>query len=183
MPLAQMRIYLGHCSKPQDRELAISSSALPSIAGDPSSQAETTAAVPESTSLVTLERLQQAMAGAASGTQAATPTVGELLHPDILQVAFADEAMSEALPSLASLLPEEDRRNPRYLTDVLRSPALRAQAAALTNALASGGVEDLLASFGLPVGDPAASTAVGAAGLQAFFRALRNIPRTKRSEF
>jgi UCH-binding domain len=117
------------------------------------------------------------MAGTASGVQVVTPTIGELLAPDVLRAAFEDDAMADALSDLRELLPEQERCDPNALADVLRSPALKAQAAALTNAMANGGVVDLLASFALPLDDPTAATAVGAAGLQAFFRALRKISR------
>jgi hypothetical protein len=127
--------------------------------------------------VVTLEALQQAMMGAAA-TPETTPTVGDLLHPEVLRGALESAGMAAALQGLRQLLPEQDRADPGGLLEVLRSPALRAQAAALTSAMASGGVADLLASFGLPAGDPpAAANAVGASGLQAFFRSLRQIPR------
>lgn len=125
---------------------------------------------------ITLEALQRAMTGASStGSQPVTPTIGELLHPDLLTPAFESEAMADALPALLELLPEQDREDLNALTDVLRSPGLRAQAGALTNALASGGVQDLLASFGLPSDDPSAATAVGAAGVQVFLRVLKSL--------
>lgn len=154
-------------------EERVTSPAVGAAAGETPSPA-----LPDGNASITLEALHSAMAGAgASGGQPVTPTIGELLHPDVLKPAFESEAMAGALPTLLSLLPEQDSGNRSALGDVLRSPALRSQAGALTNAMASGGVQELLASFGLPNDDPSAAVAVGAAGLQVFFRALKKISK------
>lgn len=128
---------------------------------------------------VTLAGLQEAMAGATATLAQATPTLGEVLHPDVMGDVLNSTEMVAELPKLAEYLPGGERSDVESILNVLRSPALRAQAASLTNALASGGAADLIASFGLPGGDPGATTAVGAAGLNAFFASLRRVPRKK----
>lgn len=131
---------------------------------------------------ITLEALQDAMSGAAgSETHSATPSIGDLLHPDVLTPAFESDAMAGAVPMLLELLPEQECRDVNALTDVLRSPGLKAQAGALTNAIASGGVRGLLSSFGLPCDDSSASTAVGAAGIEVFLRVLKKISEEKKA--
>lgn len=155
---------------------AVNEPVISSVSGAANTQQAADAASSDGRPLITLEALQHAMTGTfQAGSQTVTPTIGELLHPDILVPAFESEAMAGALPTLLALLPEQDCRDRHALTHVLRSPGLRAQAGALTNALASGGVQDLLASFGLLSDDPSAATAVGAAGVQFFLRVLKKI--------
>lgn len=181
-PRAWLRTFLAVCgpkslaSQDSPETDAVREPAMPSVPG--ASHRQLTASSPSSDARasITLEALQQAMTGASNtGSQPVTPTIGELLHPDLLGPAFESEAMADALPELLELLPRQDSIDVSALTDVLRSPGLRAQAGALTNAMASGGVQDLLASFGFPCDDPSAATAVGAAGVQVFLRALKNI--------
>lgn len=126
------------------------------------------------TTPVTLESLQQAMAGIPNPASASeTPTVADLVHPDVLGPALTNAASSADLSSLVALLPEDERSNEGALMEILRSPALKTQAAALTSALASGAGAELLTSFGMPT-DPA-SAAPGVAGLQAFLRSLKRM--------
>lgn len=126
---------------------------------------------------VTLAALQNAMSGTAAGASQATPTLGDLLHPAVMKPALESPEMIAELPKLATFLPDGEAIGIDSVLGALRSPALRAQAASLTNALASGGAGDLIATFGLPSDNPNAAAAVGAAGVQAFFASLRRVPR------
>jgi hypothetical protein len=86
--------------------------------------------------------------------------------------------MAHALPELRGLLPEHNRdeaTGTAGILDILRSQPLRTQANSLTSALASGSGADLIASFGYPY--DAYAGAVGVAGMQAFLRSLKSIPK------
>lgn len=78
-----------------------------------------------------------------------TPTISELLNPDTLKSVLEDPRIQAQLPSLLEHLPEQDRSVDR-IPEILRSPPLRSQAAALSNALQSGQASELIRSFELP---------------------------------
>jgi hypothetical protein len=129
---------------------------------------------------VTLEALQRAIAGTASSgnidpTSALTPTLSDLLHPDVIGPALDHPSMVELLPNLLKQLPEQDQESVGNLRQVLLCLPLRSQAAALTNALASGSAAELLTSFSIPFDRASGAGAIGEAGVRAFLQALRNL--------
>lgn len=77
-----------------------------------------------------------------------TPNLLEVLNAEALQPIMQDPKFQEKLPSLLEHLPEQDR-SAEKLIEVLRSPSLRAQVMALSNAFHSGHANELLHSFGL----------------------------------
>ncbi|KAI0567474.1 Proteasomal ubiquitin receptor Rpn13/ADRM1 [Gracilaria domingensis] len=103
---------------------------------------------------INLERYQGMIPGTALAQRREevlkTPTLLDLLNMDILQPALQSSSFQEKIPALLAKLPEQDRSIDK-LADVLRSPSLRGQAAALSNALHSGHANEILSSFGLPV--------------------------------
>lgn len=105
-----------------------------------------------------------------------TPSLVELLSPETLRTALSDERLQALLPALLQHLPEEDRSVER-IQELLRSPPLRAQAAALTQALQSGQAAELIRSFELP-----ASQSLGGYGLRAFLDALVELERRAKEE-
>jgi hypothetical protein len=129
---------------------------------------------------VTLDALQRAIAGTANlanatSSHALTPTLSDLLHPDVIGPALDHPSMVAVLPSLLKRLPEQDQESLENLRQVLLCLPLRSQAAALTNALASGSAAELLASFSIPPDHASSAGAIGEAGVRAFLRALRNL--------
>lgn len=100
-----------------------------------------------------------------------TPSISELLNPETLRDALADERMQALLPELLEHLPEQDRSVER-IPELLRSAPLRAQAAALTQALQSGQAADLIRSFELPE-----SGSGSLYGLKAFLDALLELEK------
>ena len=124
------------------------------------------------------EQLREALAGRHSTTNQqqllqqqrelvlTTPTLPDLLNVETLQPILENDIVKSKLPSLLEHLPEQDRNVDR-ITEILRSPQLRSQAASLSYALHSGHAPDILGSFGLPVSDTNSSY-----GLKAFIEAL-----------
>lgn len=100
-----------------------------------------------------------------------TPTVLDLLNPDSMKSVLENPRVQAELPSLLEHLPEQDRSVDR-IEEILRSPPLRAQLAALTHALQSGEATELIRSFDLP--DPPRP---GLFGLQTFIEALKELER------
>lgn len=126
---------------------------------------------------VTVETLQQVLASMsntstypATTNQMITPLLTELLDPEIIEPVLRSPHLESFLPRLRQLLPQDDQDDPAALYNVIRSHPLRAQASALTNALASGSTRELLHSFSMPPDSGAGS--VGVAGVQAFLRSL-----------
>jgi hypothetical protein len=133
---------------------------------------------------VTLDHLQRAMAGMTdsggnSSLARVTPSLTDLLHPAVIGDALHHPSMAPFLANLLTLLPEQDRNDPSNLEQVLNCAPLRAQAAALTNALASGSTGELLDSFSIPQDSSIATAGIGAAGVQSFLQALRNMSRRR----
>jgi UCH-binding domain len=136
---------------------------------------------------VTLDHLQRAIAGmtnsgGSSSLAGVTPSLADLLHPAVIGDALHHPSMAPFLANLLKLLPEQDRDDASNLEQVLNCPPLRAQAAALTTALASGSTGDLLASFSIPQDSTTDSGGIGAAGVQSFLQALRNLSRRRRDQ-
>lgn len=115
--------------------------------------------------------LRTALAQAQREQVLSTPTITELLNPDTLKAALEDPRVQEQLPNLLQHLPDQDRSVDR-ISELLRSPPLRTQAASLTNALQSGQAAELIRSFELP--DAPAHEVYG---LRAFLEALRALER------
>lgn len=105
---------------------------------------------------------------------ATTPTVGDLLSLDNLRTALADNRVQEAMIDLFQHLPEQDR-SVDAIEQVLRSPPLRTQAAALSQALQSEQAAELLRSFELPMPETE-----GGYGLQMLLDALLKLEKETR---
>lgn len=134
---------------------------------------------------ITLEQMRQALESRSQASAnptsvlaiaqremvATTPTVGDLLNIDNLRTTLADSHMQEAIADLFQHLPEQDR-SLDAIEQVLRSPPLRTQAAALSQALQSEQVTELLRSFELPVPETQ-----GGYGLRTFLDALLKLEK------
>lgn len=105
-----------------------------------------------------------------------TPSALDLLNTEALEPVLPHSRLTELLPSLMEHLPEQDRSVDR-LIQVLRSPPVRVQAAALSNALQSGQASEILRSFGLPVGDGQSPY-----GMKAFLDALIEYQKQQNGE-
>lgn len=105
-----------------------------------------------------------------------TPSLGDLLNPEVLTDALADERLQALLPDLLQHLPEQER-SVGQIPEILRSPPLRSQAASLSQALRSGQAEELIRSFELPV-----PSNMSAYGLRAFLDALLELERQGREQ-
>lgn len=106
---------------------------------------------------------------------ATTPTPLDLLNMDILQPVVADPQAQALLRDVIQQHAPPNDASMDALPDILRSPALRAHAAALSEALRSEQGWEVLRSFGVP-GDP--SSAPDA--LTAFLDELRRLQRQHR---
>lgn len=134
---------------------------------------------------VTLEQMRQALesrsqapatttsdlAMAQREVMATSPTISDLLNVDNLRTTLADSHVQEAITGLFEHLPEHDRFLDA-IEQVLRSPPLRAQAAALSQALQSEQAAELLRSFEFPLPD-----SQGGYGLRMLLDALLKLER------
>lgn len=107
-----------------------------------------------------------------------TPNLLDVLNVDALQPIIQDPKFQEKLPSLLEHLPEQDR-SAENLIQVLRSPSLRGQVMALSNALHSGHANEILSSFGLP---SSSEQQVYQYGLKQFYDALMKYQRDKNKD-
>ena len=103
-----------------------------------------------------------------------TPSLSDLLNPEALAESLADERLQALLPDLLQHLPEQDR-SVSQISEILRSPPLRAQAAALSHALRSGQAAELIRSFEMP-----APLNMSMYGLRAFLDALLEMEKQGR---
>lgn len=130
---------------------------------------------------ITLEQVQAALAPRQAQIQEVlqqqeimhtTPTPSDLLQLDLLGPALADEQVKQGLSRVMEHAPPDDRDHADIYT-LLRSPSLRAQAAALSAALGTEQADELLRSFGLTNNEPTLSTS--AFGPKALVDALLRI--------
>mmetsp|Transcript_5828 Transcript_5828/g.17446 ORF Transcript_5828/g.17446 Transcript_5828/m.17446 type:complete len:288 (-) Transcript_5828:177-1040(-) len=97
---------------------------------------------------ITTEQLESILESISRTVPTDTPSVSELLGPDIVIPILRDPAIEESLQSLVEHLPDGDS-SPEALAELLRSPQFRQQVASLSHALQSGQGTELLRSFGI----------------------------------
>lgn len=92
---------------------------------------------------------------------ATTPAPLDLLHVETIQTLIGEPRVQDALPELMREHAPPGDQSPGSILDLLRSSALRAQAAALSEALRSEQGWEILRSFDIPSsGAPDALTAL-----------------------
>lgn len=105
-----------------------------------------------------------------------TPTPMDLLNMDDLKPILEDARVQQGLGKVMELAPPDDR-GAEHIDAVLRSPALRAQAATLSAALNTEQAGELLRSFGFHEEAPGGSSSSSPFGVRAFLDALLRIQR------
>lgn len=108
-----------------------------------------------------------------------TPTPSDLLQLDLMGSALADEQVKGRLSEVMEHAPPDDR-DPANICTLLRSPSLRAQAAALSAALGTEQADELLRSFGFTNNEPGSTTS--AFGVKALVDALLCIQQEAEQE-